>query len=257
MQDTIDFKKFLQDLRKKIPLILLFGLLFAILSGVISYTLLKPVYQASTQFLINQNNITQEFNTQNIEANIQLISTYSDIIKSPIILDEVIEDLALKETTSSLNERISVSSLNGSQVVTLNVEDSSIEQAVLIANTTVSVFQDEIKELMKVDNVNILTPAIIPINPEPIKPNPILNMIIGAVIGLFLGTSLAILLNKFNTTIRIEEDIEEITGLQSLGIVCVMPALKKKNVKHKKELRANVGNEKIKAANSPKIDGSY
>jgi capsular polysaccharide biosynthesis protein len=261
MESTFNVKEFMKNLKKRIPLILMVTLLFVALSGVVSYMMMKPIYQASTQILVNQNTTAaQPFDAQNIDANIQLISTYNVIIKSPAILAAVIEELKLNESVTDLNERIEVTSVENSQVLTLNVEDASIERAVLIANTTASVFQAEIKNLMKVDNVNILAPAIVPVDPEPVKPDPLFNMAIGAVMGFMIGTGLAILLDQMNTTIRTEEDIEEIVGLQVLGIVSHAESTKEMrkalNQKDQKELVGDVDSEKVKSIGGTKIGGS-
>lgn len=262
MESTFNIKEFLKALRKRLPLIIMVTLLFVALSGVVSYTMMQPVYKASTQILVNQNNTAaQPFNTQNIDANIQLISTYNVIIKSPIILAAVIEELGLNETTTELDKRITVSNIENSQVVTLDVEDTSIEKAVLIANTTASVFQAEIKNLMKVDNVNILAQAVVPIEPEPVKPDPLFNMGVGAIIGFMLGTGLAILLDQMNTTVRTEEDIEAIVGLHVLGIVSRTDNSKEERrtikAKNKKEVLVNVENEKVKPIGGTKVGRSY
>ncbi|WKA57670.1 Wzz/FepE/Etk N-terminal domain-containing protein [Planococcus shenhongbingii] len=263
MESTFNIKEFLQALRKRLPLIIIVTLLFVALSGIVSYTMMKPIYEASTQILVNQRvtNPLQASEQLNIDANLQLVETYNIIIKSPAILTEVIEELELKESVSDLNENISVSSAENSQILTVEVEDVSMERAVLIANTTASVFQAKIKSLMNVDNVNILAPAIVPVDPDPVKPDPMFNMAIGAIIGFMLGTGLAILLDQMNTTIRKEEDIEEIVGLQVLGIVSTVPEVKEfkrsANINDKKELIADVDTEKIKAVSNPKIGGSY
>ncbi|MCP2033420.1 capsular polysaccharide biosynthesis protein [Planomicrobium sp. HSC-17F08] len=262
MESTFNVKEFLIALRKRLPLIIIVTLLFVALSGIVSYTMMKPIYQASTQILVNQK-ITNplQSNDLNIDANIQLVETYNIIIKSPAILTEVIEELELKESISDLDKSITVSSEENAQILTLEVQDASMERAVLIANTTASVFQAKIKTLMNVDNVNILAPAIVPVDPEPVKPDPLFNMAIGAIIGFMLGTGLAIVVDQMNTTIRKEEDIEEITGLQVLGIVSNVPGRKEynrtTNINEKKELTADVDAEKIKGVSNPKIGGSY
>jgi len=262
MESTFNVKEFLIALRKRLPLIIIVTLLFVALSGIFSYTMMKPIYQASTQILVNQK-ITNplQSNDLNIDANIQLVETYNIIIKSPAILTEVIEELELKESISDLDKSITVSSEENAQILTLEVQDASMERAVLIANTTASVFQAKIKTLMNVDNANIMAPAIVPVTPEPVKPDPLFNMAIGAIIGFMLGTGLAIVVDQMNTTIRKEEDIEEITGLQVLGIVSNVPGSKEykrtTHINEKKELTADVDAEKIKGVSNPKIGGSY
>src|SRR5690606_39480013 len=99
------------------------------------------------------------------------------------------------------------------------VEEADPAIAVDIANTTADVFQNEILELMSVDNLSILSPAMLKEDPTPIKPNPMLNMAIAAVIGLMLGVGIAFLLEYLDTTIKTEQDIEEILGVPLLGVI--------------------------------------
>ena len=49
---------------------------------------------------------------------------------------------------------------------------------------------------MNVDNINILSAAKLSENPSPVKPNKILNIAIGAVIGIMLGIGLAFLIGN-------------------------------------------------------------
>lgn len=262
MKNPLNILEVLKSIRKRIPLILLLMITFIAASGAISYTLMKPTYQASTQILINQNDtVAQEFTTQDISTNIQLISTYNIIIKSKVILNEVIAELKLNETYQTLNDKIVVSNIENTQVVTIDVVDPSMENAVLIANTTASIFQEEIQNLMKVDNVNILAWAEVPPEVVPINPNPMMNMAIGTVLGLLFGVGLSILIDQLNTTVRTEEDIEEIPGLQVLGIVSrvtdAKSSKKSEEIHIGREMEAYVDQEKVQPANSAKVGGTF
>ena len=141
------------------------------------------------------------------------------IIKSPAILSKVIEQLDLNITPEQLTNQITVSNEQNSQVVNISVQDKNAVHAVDIANTVVKVFQQEIPVLMNVDNVNILAPAILPENPSPVKPNKMLNVAIAAVIGLMLGVGLAFLLEYLDTTIKTEQDVEDVLGLPIIGLI--------------------------------------
>lgn len=220
MEETISLQDLFKTLKKRAILILLAMLLAVSAAGVISFLLLTPIYQASTQILVNQQKSEQnQFNTQDIQANLQLINTYNVIIKSPAILSKVIENLDLDTTPAALNRKITVNSAQNSQVVNVSVQDPEPYMAVDIANTTAEVFQEEIQKLMNVDNVNILSPAVLADDPKPVKPDPLLNMAIAAVIGLMLGVGIAFLLEYLDTTVKTEQDIEELLELPILGLV--------------------------------------
>ena len=56
MEDTISLFDIFHTLKKRWKLIVLMTLVAALISGTISYFLLTPVYQSSTQILVNQKN---------------------------------------------------------------------------------------------------------------------------------------------------------------------------------------------------------
>lgn len=231
MEETISLQELFKTLRKRLILIISMVAVVVMIAGVVSYFFLTPIYQASTQILVNQQKIEQQqFNSQDIQTNLQLINTYNVIIKSPAILSKVIENLDLDTTPAALTNKISVTNAQNSQVVNISVEDPEPFKAVDIANTTAQVFQEEIQKLMKVDNVNILSPAVHVENPSPIKPNPVLNMAIAAVIGLMLGVGIAFLLEYLDTSIKNEQDIEEILQLPILGLISPIPEINDVNV---------------------------
>ncbi|KZE38900.1 capsular biosynthesis protein [Bhargavaea cecembensis] len=224
MEETISLQDLFKTLRKRLWLIIMSTVIAATIAGVISFLVMTPIYQASTQILVNQTERQSEaFTSQDIQTNLQLINTYNVVIKSPAILNKVIEELELNETAGSLNQKVTVNSEQNSQVVTVSVQDPNQKQAVDIANTIATVFEKEIPTLMNVDNVNILSPAVMPANPSPVKPDPMLNIAIGAVIGLMLGVGIAFLLEYLDTTVKTEDDIEDLTGLPVIGMISPIP----------------------------------
>lgn len=69
-----------------------------------------PIYQKSTQILVNQSESTKSnsVDSQTVQADLQLVNTYSTIISSPRILNEVQQDLGKQYDTAELAEMIQV-----------------------------------------------------------------------------------------------------------------------------------------------------
>ena len=229
MEETIQLKEVLRMLRKRVGLILILTALAVIAAGVMSYFVMPPIYQASTQLLVNKTQSEQPlYSPGEVQTNLQLINSYNVIMKSPAILDQVIDELGIDLTVAELNEKMTVSSEEDSQVVNLTVQDTNPQMAADIANATAKVFQEKIFTLMNIDNVNILSKAKVEENPAPIKPKPLLNMALALVIGLMLGIGIAFLLEYLDNTIKSEQDIERLLQVPVLGVVAVFDHTNKK-----------------------------
>lgn len=225
MEETISLKESAQTLKKRLKLIVLLTIAAALISGIISYFVLTPIYQSSTQLLVNQAKTEQQmYNPAEVQTNLQLISTYNVIMKSPAILEKVAQNLDLDLTPEQLSSKITVASEQDSQVVNIAVQDENPGLAADIANETARVFQEEIVTIMNVDNVSILAPAELGENPSPVKPQPLLNIAIAIVVGLMAGIGLAFLLEYLDNTIKSEQDIEKLLDLPVLGGVTTIEA---------------------------------
>lgn len=235
MEETISLKELLETLKKRMVMIILITMTAGLASGVISYFFLTPIYQATSQILVNQAKNEQSlYSPSEVQTNLQLINTYNVIIKSAPILDKVIAQLDLDMTAEQLKGNITVSSETDSQVVNVSVQNPDPNIAADIANKTAEVFQNEIVNLMSVDNVKIFAPAKVAVNQAPIKPQPIMNIAIAIVVGLMASVGLAFLLEYFDNTIKNEQDIEKILGLPILGVIAQIDDQKMEELKKRK-----------------------
>ncbi|ARW40825.1 MULTISPECIES: YveK family protein [Bacillus] len=220
MGESTSIKEIFAILRKRLLFILIITAAAAAAGGLISFFALTPVYENSTQILVSQSkNNQKEVQFNDVQTNLQLINTYNVIIKSPVILDEVIKQLKLSMTSKELESKITVSSEQDSQVVTIAVRDTDAKRAAVMANAVAAVFQDKITTIMNVDNVSILSKAEAADSPSPVEPNRKLNIAIAFAAGLLGGIGLAFLLEHLDNTIKSEEQLESVLGIPILGTV--------------------------------------
>ncbi|MBX0357734.1 YveK family protein [Halobacillus sp. Nhm2S1] len=227
MEETISLKEIFEVLKKRLWLIVSLAIVAAGISAAYTYFLVTPMYQSSSQFIVNESQDQQQnvpYDINDIRTNIELINTYNVIIQSPRILDEVSDQLNLDMTANEIANKLQVSNANESQVVNVSATDANPMRAADLANTTVKVFKEEIPVLMNVDNVNVLSEATVGLDPSPVSPNATLNIAIALVVGLMAGVGIAFLLEYLDNTIKDETDIEENLGLPVLGVVSTISA---------------------------------
>ena len=227
----LDINKILAFLRKRKKTIIISTLVCAFLMLFMSVFVISPKYSSSTDILVNRK-VDNQVNAQaQLQADVQMISTYKDIITSPTILNAVstqLKDQGFNMTPANIKSCISISNQQNSQVFTVAVKAKNPQLAAAIANTTANVFKVKVKKIMSVNNVSILSKA--EENPKPVSPKVVLNTLIGLIVGCVLGLFLAFIFDSMDRTITDESFITEELGLNDLGIINEIPANKVKRM---------------------------
>ncbi|MGV3201409.1 YveK family protein [Limosilactobacillus reuteri] len=201
----------------------------------------------------NDNN-GQAYNNQ--QADIQMINTYKDIITNQVILSRASKQLKnpvrvikpaqkavyrtnadgtrrlIKEaqpavverggksynlSTDELKKAISVQTQQNSQVFSLQVKTDDPQESAVVANTVANVFRQQIKKIMSVNNVTIVSRASTPDTPS--FPNKKLFALAGAVLGLVLSFLYILIGDLMDTSIHDDEYLTNELGLTNLGHV--------------------------------------
>ncbi|PTK73253.1 YveK family protein [Staphylococcus haemolyticus] len=216
MENSLDLSKFITAIKKNWKLILLLPIIFMLVSVLITMFLMKPEYEANTQVLVNQKEKNSELMAQEVQSNIQLVNTYSEILKSPRILDEVAKKNN-KYSASDIKGMLTVTTQAESQILNVNVENGSKKDAEKVANDIANVFSDKMPDIMNVDNVSVLSSA--KGTASKVSPNLLLNLAIGLILGLILSLIVIVLKEMFDKRIRTEEDIEKELNIPVLGSI--------------------------------------
>lgn len=221
MEEEISLSEIFSTLKKRLSLIISLGMIALILAAGFTFFVATPQYDATTQVLVNRiTESTEGLQLNDINSNVQMINTYKDIIKGPVILNEVQENVETTLTTTELSDKIEITTQEDSQVFSLTVTDDSPYDAAEIANAVAVTFQSEIGNIMNVENVTIISEAV-PVTDQ-ISPNNLLNLVIGLLVGLMIGVGSALLLEFMDKTVRDERFITEAIGWSVLGSVSEM-----------------------------------
>jgi len=185
-----------------------------------STLLITPVYEASaTLYVTNQKtNSEADLTYDEMLTNQQLVKDYKELIKSKLVLKTVVEELGMQDLTpAALSSKVNVYSKNNTRVLEIRVEDKDPIKCMEVSNKICEVFTKLSTDITKSNNINIIDTAEIPINP--IKPKPVLYMLLTLLLSTFATIGTFYLLELLNETIKTSEDIETYLGLSVLGTI--------------------------------------
>ncbi|MGE5627294.1 MAG: YveK family protein [Solirubrobacterales bacterium] len=214
-----DIRKFYYVIKARIILIISITLLCAIASGVLSFYVLKPVYQAQISVIVGKPQSTdksQQYTDVIMYQN--LVKTYTEIAKSRIVAESAVQKLDFSITADDIQSAVTISSKEGTQILYIKAESIDASHAVQIVNAITSAFIDQSKRVYPTGgDIQVMDTAQYP--KAPVKPRKSVNIAIAVLLGLILSTTLAFVLEYIDRTIKDEEDVEKYLGLPVVGII--------------------------------------
>ena len=220
MEETIDLREYFFILKKKLWIIVTSALVCGLISGLVSFFALTPIYQANTSLIVNKevgNKVTEMTTTDDLNYVQKLAITYGEIIKSRAVITPTIEKLDLNMTYEELASAVSVTNVSDTQIIKISVQHENPKTAMKICNTIPSIFSEEVQRIVKASGVEVIDKAILPTNP--IKPNKKMNVLIAMVLGVMVSVFIIFLIEALNTKIKEPRDIEEKLGIPVFGVV--------------------------------------
>lgn len=257
MDNMLDIRRLFSIFRKHLTLIVLSMVGCAVVAFGIAEFVVTPQYTSTTQILVNQktseSNAATAYATQ--QADVQMISTYKDIITNQVVLTAVKNDLknptvvvtpaqkakyrtdaygdkelvkaakpavtknsgqGYNVSVAELQDAISVTNQQNSQVFALAVKTDDPDKSAAIANAVAKEFKSKIKDIMEVNNVTIVSKAVA--NNHKTSPKTIMFLAAGVILGFILSVGYALLVELTNTSVRDDEFLQEL-GLANLGQV--------------------------------------
>src|SRR3712207_2945298 len=120
---------------------------------------------------------------------------------------------------AELLENLSVEQEGSTVFIQLSYKDADPERAQQIVNTVGVVSSERIPEAIGNADITVTMyeDALLPGSPA--SPDPLRNCILALLLGLMLGTGLALLTEYMDDRLRSPEKVEQITGIPSFGAV--------------------------------------
>lgn len=216
MNKEINLKNLFSVIWKKVWILLLFTTLTTVGGALYSIYMKTPLYASSARVIV--------------QANAETMNTLKAMVNEPVILEKVAAELNMKRSAGALSGQISTESVQGSQIMRINVVDVDPVLAHKIANTTAAVYKQEVANILNFNNVNILPEDPVQKYSMPININHFKTILIAFTLGMVLSIGFIFLLDSLDERIKFERRIEQLLDIPVLGGISKM---NKKNMKDK------------------------
>ena len=152
------------------------------------------------------NELQDQLNIERERAVRQLQADYTALLSREHLITKALEETRTDITQT--NEKM--------------IQYKVLKQEALANSELYKTLQDRLKEAgisvgLKATNIRVVDPARV--LEKPTRPNRLLNIVVGLILGALGGTIVAFLKEHFDNSIRTPDDIKELTGLSSLAMV--------------------------------------
>jgi len=207
-------------IQRKFRILMIITLTALVTSGILNLFFLDKIYASSLTLIIsNQKNPfeTKNLGIDDIIVGEKLVDTYSIIAKSDSVLEKIILELDLNISVKKLGEQIIINNQSEKRLMEITIEDTDPQGALEKANVFLNAFIEEIKNILNINNVQIISYPKLPIHP--IRPNAMLNLLISIFTGLVIGIIIIYLLTYIDNTLENIGELEHRFNLPILAKV--------------------------------------
>jgi succinoglycan biosynthesis transport protein ExoP len=157
------------------------------------------------------------------------VKSFAEVVGTPRVLDSAITSLGLDESAAHLAQSIVATAPVDTVNITISVTRDSPTEAAEIANAVTSSFRQAVQEITASGtpaqssqvSVSVLRDATAPTSP--VSPSTLINLTIGALVGLLVGFGIVIARELLDTRIRGERDVRAITESPIIGGISFDP----------------------------------
>ena len=211
--------KYFKLIKEKLSIIILITISSIIISTIATLFFIEPTYESKISVIIGPNqSISDEYSSYQSSYDVvmyqKMVKTYSELLTSKIVLQDVIENTGLDLNLESLESMIKIKTTTESEFINITVEGKVPEVTTLVANQLTLSLKNISSEIRGVDNVILVDSASIP--EKPTKPNIIINISLSFILGLIFSISLVVLINYLDQRIKDKDELKELINLPFL-----------------------------------------
>jgi len=208
----LTLKMIIKALFSRIVFLIAIPLAAIVVTAFVNWFMIDPVYTAkTTMYVLNRQNENQ-VNISDLNTGAMLIADYKELATSNRVMGAVMNETGLDVRRSF---DVNVASASNTRLVEISVTGKNAEESAKVANSIATNLSDAILDVMRVENISVVDPATAPLSPS--APNKTRNVAIAGFLAFALTVMVILLIEMLDTTIKTDEDVQEILKLPVLA----------------------------------------
>lgn len=217
-EQVISLSEIFEALKKRWIMIVAITVAATVISGVLSFFVIDPVYETSTKLFIGKEESDEAaYNTNDIQMYQKLLQTYAQAIKTKDLVGRAINELDYDLEASSVVSALTVTPVTDTQILQIKYQSKDPKEAVDVLKNVTAEFIVTSKELVSNGNVRVIEEVELPENP--VSPNKRMNIAIAFLLGLMVSVGLVFLLEYLDNTYKNKEQLEKELDIPVLGTI--------------------------------------
>ena len=217
--EEIDLAELVHLLLHNYKLIVILTALGLALAFLFTTIFIEPTYLSSSTVFIQPTVKDNQVVAQDLATNQKLTMTYTEIAKTNTVLSQVVPYFLNDLSKEDIKDSLSIKSVGDTQIISVSATTTDPELSADLVNRVVSVFIDEVNEIMEISNLTVIDTALP--NMNKVAPNRTLNTAIGGVLGGMLSVAIIFLRMMLNRTIKTRSEAERLLNLPVLGEIFI------------------------------------
>ena len=184
---------------------------------------ITPLYEATSSLYVVSASNNSVVNLTDLQIGAQLTADYQELMLSRPLLEDVIENLELKNveggpmSTGTLENMISITNATDTRILAVTVTSPDPQESADIANELVRQACIYLPQIMETDEPNLVEAAIPPT--EKASPSTARNVVLGGMLGAILCCGVLTLRYLMNDTFVTPDDVTRYLGIQPLATI--------------------------------------
>ncbi|WP_196001941.1 Wzz/FepE/Etk N-terminal domain-containing protein [Clostridium sp. 1001271B_151109_B4] len=217
-EQVISLSEIFDALKKRWIMIVAITLTATIVSGIITFFVIDPVYETSTKvFVGKEENDEVAYSTNDIQMYQKLLQTYAQTIKTRDLVSKAISSLSYDLEASSVVGALTVNPVADTQILEIKYQSKDPKEAKDVLKSVTDEFIVTAKELVANGNVRVIEEVELPENP--VSPNKKMNIAIAFLLGLMVSLGIVFLLEYLDNTYKNKDQLERELDIPVIGVI--------------------------------------